>query len=659
MVFIFLKLFSILSLSGGLVYYFYRLNSIGLFLSIAITALLSLVLIPYFKISRTGRTSGNTPFWKRPSAIFVFLSLAYLIFTVLAFYTLFFSATAKAIISPWQVIPVWFFLLYFTASFLLFFISHAGKSRFEKNLLRVFIPLHYFLSFSAALFVYKIGYGFDPFIHESAMKVIDAKGLIEPKTFYYSGFYGLAIILHKILFIPLAWLNKFLVPVLGAFLIPPIMARVFKSLGWDEFSASALAIVLLIFPFSFLIMTTPQNLAFLLVFIIIALSLAAKKMKEYVFLFLMALAIFTIHPLAGIPAILFSLLLLIYYNDHEPGLASAFSSPALKKLAFLKKYLYFGYYALCSTALPLAFYIFEKGNGEPRQSPAESFPGFSSLIQSLKIILPNKENLFLNFSYLIQSNGIKIILILALIGIIIALKSNWKKYKIYAYSSLAFFVSYFLTEGLSFSYLINYERSAYSDRILFLALLFLFPFILLVLKWYLEKLFIQKGLILFSSGALLAVLMTASLYISYPRYDAYFNSRGLSTGNFDIEAVRWMEEDAGGEYIALANQQVSAAALHEFGFKHYLKAKTGEEIFNYPIPTGGPLYQYYLAMVYDKPTRTRMEKAMNLTSAKTGYFVLNKYWFQYPKILEEAKLSASSWKSFGDGEVVVFKYIVE
>ena len=62
------------------------------------------------------------------------------------------------------------------------------------------------------------------------------------------------------------------------------------------------------------------------------------------------------------------------------------------------------------------------------------------------------------------------------------------------------------------------------------------------------------------------------MYLSYPRFDHYHNSRGFSVGRADINAVRWINDHAeNDDYIVLANQQVSAAAIREFGFKKYFK----------------------------------------------------------------------------------------
>ncbi|MCD4693784.1 hypothetical protein K8R62_00290, partial [bacterium] len=79
-------------------------------------------------------------------------------------------------------------------------------------------------------------------------------------------------------------------------------------------------------------------------------------------------------------------------------------------------------------------------------------------------------------------------------------------------------------------------------------------------------------------------------------------------------------------------------------------------IYFYPIPTSGQLYQYYLDMVYKYPGRKTIEEAMNFTGVYEAYFVLNKYWWAFDKIKEEAKMEADSWKKIGNEDIYIFKY---
>jgi hypothetical protein len=151
-------------------------------------------------------------------------------------------------------------------------------------------------------------------------------------------------------------------------------------------------------------------------------------------------------------------------------------------------------------------------------------------------------------------------------------------------------------------------------------------------------------------------VIAASLYSDYPRRDRFFNSRGLSTSKGDIETVSIIEKLAEGDYIVLANQQVSAAALKVFGFGRYYKSSDGQELFFYPIPTSSPLYQYYLSMVDKTPARETMAKAMDLVGVKEGYLIVNKYWWAFPRIIAAGKTEADSWQALDGGSTYIFRY---
>ena len=90
-----------------------------------------------------------------------------------------------------------------------FFQSHILLQKKLSATGKLFIlSAHYLLSFSVAAIVYKIGYGFDPFIHQATMELIDKKGVVTPKPFYYLGEYGLIVIFHKLTGISIYFLNN-------------------------------------------------------------------------------------------------------------------------------------------------------------------------------------------------------------------------------------------------------------------------------------------------------------------------------------------------------------------------------------------------------------------------------------------------------------------
>jgi hypothetical protein len=181
------------------------------------------------------------------------------------------------------------------------------------------------------------------------------------------------------------------------------------------------------------------------------------------------------------------------------------------------------------------------------------------------------------------------------------------------------------------------------------------PACLLALDYINTKITRASKLELISGWLLISIILTCSLYLSYPRLDAYHNSRGFSISSSDQQAVRLIDQQTKQKYIVLANQQTSVAALKELGFDNYLQTSSGE-IFFYPIPTGGQLYQYYLEMVNKKPDQNIMRSAMSLAGVQESYFVINKYWTFSNRIIAEAKLQANNFWIINNGEIYIFQY---
>ncbi len=654
-----LILICLISFFGAIVYRLYSLNNLGVAISLILSIAIFIIIQRFYTANNTQKTK-ITNFIPQYSAGSNFKNLlltslparalataGYFLLLTSLFCILFTNQTTQAIISPWQIVPTYFFALYTLATAILVIIIIKQKN---NNGTIFLISLHYFLSFSVCWIVYKIGYGFDPFIHQATMDLIDKTGSVEPKPFYYLGQYSLIVILHKITALPIVWLDKLLVPILAAMYLPIILYKVLIKWFEDKRSIILTVLFLLILPFSFFIVTTPQNFAYLLLLLTILLGLTCSNIVGLIIIYLLALTALIIQPIAGIPALLFALLLNIYHSDQ---------SNKFKKIYYLLIFI------VSTIALPSAFYWIENNHfaGVMQASPLQN------LLSLPKLIAPNQENFILNFIYFYGFNSRIIITLIVTAGLIIAYKykQQCQIFFIYILMSLALGLSYALTKILPFNFLIDYERSNFPDRILLIAAFFLLPFILTALYGFINKTLKQSRIIKISLLTFLIILVTASLYLSYPRFDNYHNSHGYSVSQNNIDAVHWIKDNAKDDYIVLANQQVSAAALREFGFAKYYQtplareARAGEglgvrEIFYYPIPTGGPLYQYYLDMVYKKPSRETMIAAMELTGVNEAYFVLNKYWWAFDKILAEAKLEADEWQGLDNGEVYMFRY---
>ena len=615
----------LLSSIGAIVYFFYELNNFGVFLILLFSTIIFIIILLLEKKYNKNKYFNNN---EKLNSLLL-LKFFYFIIILSCFYILYNNRISEAIISPWQVLPNYFFILYALSIFILIIISIKSK----KQIIWL-IYIHYFLSFSVAIIVYKLGYGFDPFIHNATMELIDKNGFVEPKPFYYLGQYSFIVILHKISFLPIALINKFLTPVLASIYLPILLQSVLKKYFNNNKNINLTIVTLLIIPFGIFISTTPQSLAYLFLILTILYGLICKSVFDLIIIYLLAFTTLFIQPIAGIPAIIFTLFLTIYHSD-------------FKKIKNIF-YIIISFFSIIS--LPLAFWFVEKNNATVNTNLKKIQFFTKNLIPKI----PNSENFILNFIYLYAFNLKYIISFMVIAGIIIAIKNKkqCKIFIIYFISSVTLFFSYFLTKHFSFNFLISYERSNYVNRILTIAYIFLLPFILIAIYGFFNALSKQNKIIKNIFLIFIVILITTSLYISYPRFDNYYNSHGYSISDSDIKAVHWIENQTNSDYIVLSNQQVSVTALREFGFKKYYK----NNIFYYPIPTGGQLYQYYLDMVYKKPSKQTMLSAMKLAGVNEGYFILNKYWWAFPKILREAKLEADSWIEIDNGNIFIFYY---
>ncbi|HEX9664828.1 MAG TPA: hypothetical protein VGA49_03320, partial [Patescibacteria group bacterium] len=275
------------------------------------------------------------------------LGIFYLALITVSFKMLFSGQTTASLRSPWEVIPSDFFIVYFLATLILILIIFFNK---KIKLSLLLTSLHFFLSLSVGLIIYKIGFGFDPFIHRAAEKFILNAGVITPKTFYYIGQYSLVTFLARLLQIPVELIDKLILPLLSAIYLPAI---VYFSLSRLDFFKNKqvivfLSLLFLAVPYAGLTVTTPQSLANLFLVLVIFLSLNLVLKSDYQspvwLLFLLASASLLIHPLAGIPAFIF-LTLLIYLTKSEE----------IQLKSFFKKAIFWEIVAVSSVILPLIF----------------------------------------------------------------------------------------------------------------------------------------------------------------------------------------------------------------------------------------------------------------------------------------------------------------
>lgn len=627
---------------GSFLYYFWALNNISYFILLFLS-LISTTIFSYFIIYKSyrqeieERVTVNSRTKKINLLLFI---LSFFLFLFLVF-VLIKGSSNSAIISPWHLVPSYFYLI-FALFLILVFFSFYFQSIFSKTL----VVLTYFLFFSISFFIYKIAFGYDQLLHQRALSEILQFGFINPKTFYYIGQYSLEFFLVKTLPFKLELISRVLVPVLSAILIPLSFFKVFKN---KLKSSYYILILLLLLPFSIFTYTVPQNLAFLFLTILIIFSLNrdfVSERKNYIFLSVLALASFFVHPLAGIPAIVF---VFILFLSNFKIIKQSFWQRVLKKenkIEIIRKILIIISYLTQIFILPILLFFVGGKLSWPQINFSFLIPRFLG-----------QENVFLNLIYFLFFNRFYIFLILFLVGIYFWFKKNkeeknredWSN--IYFYNFLALFSSYILSLFVSFSFLSDIDKNSYSQRVLIISLLFLIPVFLNLFLEIIERVKKQEKSFKFYSLLFLLLFLLSSLYLNYPRKDNYFNSRGYSVSSSDFETVKLIEDvKINDNYIVLANQQVGAVAIKELGFKRYY-----DGWLYYSVQTGGLFYDYYLKML-DRPSRGLIEELLSQIEADNAYVVVNDYWWAYERIINEMKIEADSYYQTSDGKVLVFHF---
>lgn len=479
--------------------------------------------------------------------------------------------------------------------------------------------------------IYRLGYGFDGFLHIASEKIILATGTLTPKPYYYIGQYVFTTRFAKLLALPIEDVDRWLVPLAAAALLPLAL-----QLGRRKTDSALWPAALLLLPLAPFIATTPQAFAYLLG--LSALFLLRGRFDGFshpLSALILATWSITVHPLAGVP---FLVVCLAVMSWPEPE--SRFGWPR-RLFAVI-----FSLATVC--AVPLMFYILSAGG---KADIRWDFSGLWTIGPWLDLgrnLLPWIGNHFAvwpSWSSLVV-HALPAILLAAACGSILVTRGAERGATglLLATAILLYVSSTVLKTTGDFAFLISYERGNYAERLGVIADLILLVAALPALATMLDRL--RRGPPLLGVAAL-GLLLAAAAGLSYdalPRNDALVMGHGWSVGQSDIDAVRLIDRDAGRQaYTVLANQSVSAAAVLQLGFKRYQ-----DDIFFYPIPTGGALYDIFLRMTYKEPTRDTAAEAGKLGHTQLVYVVLNDYWWN-------AEYTAEALSSIADAEWTVGK----
>ncbi len=645
-----LSLISAYSLFGAIVYYFSRLDQLTIsLLFILISGIIIFFTSKFQVLSGLQSTKEKYPsrnimdssrilrmttvlqdikFPKLTSANLILL-ITYLILFLISIFVLFKSQTSEAINSPWQIIPSYFFIIYFIATMNLIILC-LKNNNFLTN---IAISFHFFLTTAIALIIYKFGYGFDPHIHQATEQAIFNQGLILPKPFYYLGQYSIIVFLAHLFQVSIELIDRLFLPIFLSIFTPVIIYySLLKSFNWSKNIIRLLSLSFLFLPFGLFLATTPQAIANIYVIIIIFLSFLylQKKQINFKYLVFLSLTAILIHPLAGIPSLIYLIIVWGINNKFK------FQKPILIIFSLLS-----------ALALPLALIL-------------NSFISIYKInfnFDNFKLIeLPNifakQFNLFIDIAYIYSNSIYWLIFITALISFIYLLKI--KQSKIFLASAICFvilIINSVLLNLINISFIISNEQDFFADRVRQLAFYFLLPLTIYGLYLFIKK-SNKQGLV---SQLFLIILLTtilvSSLYISYPRFDDYENSKFVNISQADYDAVELIEKDSQNTpYIVLANQMTSVAAVKTFGFSKYYN-----DYYFYPIPTGGKLYESFIKMLHEDTAKKTMIEAMELTETETAYFVIPTYWSRFVVISQNAATEADQIIKIDD-KLNIYKY---
>ena len=640
-----------LTIVGSVLYFFDSLST---------AAIAFLILIPCvttFVMSALPPETPRSDFLdekkcSRWSAIgLVFYSLVQCVF----FWYLFTHRTTESLLGPWDHLSALPFVLYLFSSVILIVVFLRGVS---ASLGINALVLHFFVSFSVALIRFPLSFGFDPLLHHAAERIVLAAGVVNPKTFYYVGQYVLVPFFARVFSLPVEWIHQPLLMIIASCGIPPLAYLTLRDFFHFEKERSLLLILLLLaIPYPFFIMTTPWGLAYCIILITVlssARACAMQSLPSAIFAGASAIFALTLHPLAGIPLCLFLILLALWYIKNH----------------WLRNFFLVVGAILTSVSIPLAF--FANSLLSPQFQITFAVPPFSELLNILPSlpVFPTRFLPFLDFVYFFSFNGWLFFALLSCVGAVLLFKNNnFVPTQSLSYHFLivcllmvcALRIEALLTGGfIHFQSLAVFEQQDYAERIVRIADIFLLPFAGYALGVFFMKLFSQKRTaILLVSPLFLAGILTASLYISYPRNDAYTPFHGHTLSSTDINAVHFIDKDGADEqFIVIANQVVASASIQEFGFKTYYEPIVDgakQSVFYYPIPSGSPLAPFYYQML-SSPSRKTMSSAMRLVGVSRSYFVVRDYEPRFPIIVRDAKKSADSWRKIDGGKAYVFTY---
>ena len=559
---------------------------------------------------------------------------------------LFAARTTEVLISPWQALPVAFFMLYAVTTGVLFYRNHRANDSFFRFALT---SLHLFVTFGVAAMIYVHGFGFDGFVHRATQEWIFNNGSILPKQPYYIGQYSMVVLISMVTSVPVFWVDSYFVPAIAALILPPAIAYSLKR-GLHmpiRMGTHAVWLIPLLY-FITLNLTTPHNVVIMLGIVLIFALFGYLRGKDMSFVIplIITIAALATHPLLGAPLALFT--------------AAAFAFKHIKN----KSKLILGTFLVVMTLLPTLMFTANNlrvGEGLPEPiNPITAFPQFLELFER-PYWYADTSPLRFELLYTWQLTIVPLVMLFAVYGFIKRRKQygDW----LHPFGMIAFIsAAWFLRSWIYFPGVADPEQGNYPLRLIWMSIVFMLPWaaagIAHVYTYVARKVKTDREAhtAQFISVLTISLMLMVSLYFAYPQRNVKARFPGYNVTGADFGAVEYITHDnEDNNYVVLANPLVGAAALTSNGFAQYHQTSLGE-VYYYSIPSGGPLYKYFGQMLYEGQKREYMEAAMDLAGVDKAYFVLNSYWGEFEDIAQGARETADHVELIDNGKVVVFRY---
>ncbi len=629
---------SLITVPLVLFFYIWKINT----LSVAVSFLFPVVLL--LLIRYKNKNKNTPPLLEKIKQDISLGNTAYIYLIFFAVFSLLFifqaykSSTQDPVTSVWEVLnPLYLVFIFLSVVSLILFII---KSKKITSVHIISLSVLFFSIFITAAAVFSINFGFDPFVHQASERYILDTQTIYPRPVLYTGHWLLSVSLSLLSRIDLIYIDKYIVPVFASIFIPAFIFLTLMKFFREEKNIllSIIAIPVFLIPFYF---SVPQNTSLIFVIITIS-SLYIWRSKKLTALFFISTSL--IHLFSGIALAMVGIAHAILNQKYIKKMVSAYKKQLL--------------YIIWLAAVLSGLYIFSDINLYNLKQNIEiegisvagiyllKYLSFYSVYHSVYLLLLNNNiivllliSLYLSFFIKAKNKDNYFLPVIIIFTILVSSNILWP------YIKLPF---------------LSYEIYDFIWRIWFISLSLILIHLTGSIYMVISKINSYTGRY---SGFVYIIILSAavasSAYLLYPRNDGLVKSRLYSTSKYDIQAVEWVEKDARGkDYIVLANQAVSAAALHKYGFKKYYQiCNQGRctQVFYYPIPTISPLYKAYLNMVYKGPDLKYIQEIRQNLKIDKIYFVVNDYWTDSQKIIKKAKKIFASYKAISNGKVYIFK----